>query len=75
MSATTLDRVPRLDAVPAPVAAERLGVTRVTMVQWINKGHIKAGRIGRRYYVPISEIERLISGVMGDQGATSDDAR
>ena len=72
---STLDRVPTLDAVPAPVAAARLGVSRVTMVQWINKGVIRAGRIGRRYYVPVSEIERLVVGVMGGQEATGDDAR
>jgi len=69
-----LDRVPRLDAVPAPEAARILRVSRVTIIQWINKGVVRAGRIGNRYYVPISEIERLIQAVMGGEAA-ADDAR
>lgn len=45
-----------------PEIAARLGVTSTTVRRWILEGRIQAKKIGpRRWLVPISELERLLS--------------
>ena len=41
-------------------AAERLGITPVTLSAWIKSGKIKVAHPGRAYKIPESEIERLL---------------
>jgi excisionase family DNA binding protein len=41
--------------------AKRLGINRVTMYRWVQKGVVKAYKIGKRLKIPISEVERLWS--------------
>ncbi len=42
-------------------AAERLGVARGTILNWIKSGHIKAVRVGPKVYkIDIKEVERLL---------------
>ena len=45
---------------PAEVAA-RLGVTQHTVRNWIREQRIQAKRVGGRWLVPVSELERLLS--------------
>jgi len=42
--------------------AEIFSVTRKTVLNWIDKGLIKAVRPMREYRIPESEIERLMEG-------------
>lgn len=42
--------------------AERLGVSKMTVLRWIKAGKIKAFRIGREYRVPENEILRILEG-------------
>lgn len=40
-------------------AATRLGVTRDSVVKWIQKGHLKAEKHGRDYVVQASDLEQF----------------
>jgi excisionase family DNA binding protein len=42
-------------------AAAALGVSSRTIVREIQRGHLRAARVGKRVLVPQSELERLIS--------------
>lgn len=42
--------------------AEKLGVTVGTVRRWLRNGEIKATKIGRKWFVSKTEIERIISG-------------
>ncbi|ASI98141.1 IS607 family transposase [Thermococcus celer] len=42
--------------------AERLGVSKMTVLRWIKAGKIKAFRIGREYRIPENEILRILEG-------------
>jgi excisionase family DNA binding protein len=46
-------------------AAKRLGVHRETLRAAIARGEIPAGRVGRRWLVPVAAIERLLAGRAG----------
>ncbi|MBW2109344.1 MAG: helix-turn-helix domain-containing protein [Deltaproteobacteria bacterium] len=39
-----------------------LGVTRQTIRNWINKGHIRAFHVGQNYKIPAREAGRLLTG-------------
>ncbi|ACS91089.1 MAG TPA: IS607 family transposase [Thermococcaceae archaeon] len=43
-------------------AAKKLGVSKMTILRWIQSGKLKAHRIGKEYRVPESEIKRLLEG-------------
>jgi len=43
--------------------AELMGVSRVTVVKWIRSGRISAYSINGYYYIPESEVEKLLRGV------------
>ena len=42
-----------------PQFAKLAGVTRATIIRWIETGRLKAHRIGSRYYIPESELTRI----------------
>jgi len=42
--------------------ARMLGVSRVTVVKWIRSGRISAYSINGYYYIPESEVEKLVRG-------------
>jgi len=43
--------------------AELMGVSRVTVIKWIRSGRITAHNINGYYYIPESEVEKLLRGV------------
>jgi len=43
--------------------AELMGVSRVTVIKWIRSGRIHAYNINGYYYIPESEVEKLLRGV------------
>jgi len=43
--------------------AKLLGVSRVTVIKWIRSGKISAYSINGYYYIPESEVEKLLRGV------------
>lgn len=43
------------------VAGERLGVTRQTVIRWIDEGFIAYAQVGSRYRIPASEVGRLLA--------------
>jgi len=43
--------------------AELIGVSRVTVIKWIRSGRIHAYNINGYYYIPESEVEKLLRGV------------
>lgn len=66
MSLTLTGREPVLDTVTTDEAARELRVTRQTIINWIKSGSLRAGRIGKCYYIPRREIDRRIREVMTD---------
>lgn len=40
---------------------KKLGVHRNTVINWIKGDKIKANRINGHYYIPVEEVDRLIS--------------
>ena len=51
-----------VNAVPVSEAARRLGIHRVTIYRWKNKGKILVILYEGVLYIPLSEIERLKGG-------------
>jgi len=43
--------------------AKLMGVSRVTVIKWIRSGRISAYSINGYYYIPESEVEKLLRGV------------
>jgi len=43
--------------------AELMGVSRVTVIKWIRAGRIHVYNINGYYYIPESEVERLLKGI------------
>jgi len=43
--------------------ARLLGVSRVTVIKWIRSGRIHAYNINGYYYIPESEVEKLLKGI------------
>ena len=41
-------------------AAKLVGVSKPTIMAWIKSGKLKAHRIGTRYYIPDSELARIV---------------
>lgn len=41
--------------------AARLGVTKQTVSRWINEGSLAHARVGGRYRIPASEVDRLLA--------------
>ncbi len=52
--------------VPIPLAAETVGVSRSTLRNLIERGELRAKRVGGRVFVTKSELERFI----GDEVAS-----
>ena len=46
-----------------PETAEQLGVSVVTLRNYLKQGRIKGGRIGRPIYISEVEIKRFLTGV------------
>lgn len=42
-------------------AAEKLGLSAMTIRLWIRQGKLKAKRIGARWRIPVSEVNRLLA--------------
>jgi excisionase family DNA binding protein len=42
-----------------PEFAKLVGVTPPTIVSWIKAAKLKAQKIGGRYYIPVTELDRL----------------
>ena len=42
-----------------PEFAKLVGVTPPTIVSWIKSAKLKAQKIGGRYYIPVTELDRL----------------
>jgi excisionase family DNA binding protein len=43
-----------------PQFAKLVGVSKPTIMAWIKSGKLKAHRIGTRYYIPDSELARIV---------------
>jgi excisionase family DNA binding protein len=43
-----------------PQFAKLAGVSKPTIMSWIRSGKLKAHRFGTRYYIPSSELQRMI---------------
>jgi excisionase family DNA binding protein len=43
--------------------AKLLGVSRVTVIEWIKSGRVAAYSVHGRWRIPYSEVERLLKGV------------
>ena len=43
-----------------PQFAKLVGVSKPTIMSWIKSGKLKAHRIGARYYIPESELARIL---------------
>ena len=43
-----------------PQFASLVGVSKPTVMAWIKAGKLKAHKIGARYYIPDSELARLL---------------
>lgn len=52
---------PTSDMVIPSEAAASLGVTKQTVLRWIAEGQIAHVKIGSRYRIPVSEIDRLLA--------------
>ena len=48
-------------------AASRLGVHRETLRSAIRRGEIPAARLGRRWLVPVSALDRLLQSPIGQR--------
>ena len=48
------------DWVSPQECAERLRVDQNTVARWIRQGRVRAGRVGWRYRIPVTEMERLL---------------
>lgn len=51
-----------------PQVCEMFGVSRSTMVRWMNSGKIRSFKIGQRRRIPESAIQELIALDNGAQG-------
>jgi predicted site-specific integrase-resolvase len=52
----------QLPIIPAPQAAQHLGITAQTLHTWRKKGYILASQLPNgRYWVSVAEIDRIIS--------------
>lgn len=47
------------DAIPYKEAAQKLGITTMTLWRWVKANKIIAIKLGRYKFIPKSEIERL----------------
>jgi excisionase family DNA binding protein len=49
------------DYLTAVEAAKRLGVSRVTIVKWLNRGYLQGPMQSQRsgWRIPVSEVDRL----------------
>jgi putative resolvase len=43
-----------------PSFATLVGVSKPTIMSWIKSGTLKAHKIGTRYYIPDSELRRIV---------------
>lgn len=58
----TAVRVLTSDFVSVPTAAKQLGKPKVTLYRWVKAQKMIAVKFGGKWFVPISEIERLSDG-------------
>ncbi len=47
------------DLLTVKQAAEQLGITRVTLYRWMDKGKITSAKFGAYRVIPKTEVERL----------------
>ena len=47
--------------ITVPELAKILGISRITVYNWVKKGRIPAVRIGRNYAIRQADVRRLIS--------------
>jgi excisionase family DNA binding protein len=45
-----------------PEFATKVGVQPPTVYAWIRSGQLKAHRVGGRFYIPATELNRLFAG-------------
>jgi len=45
--------------IPSTVACMLLGISRSTLYTWIQKGKIRAVKVGSQWKVPVSEVKKL----------------
>jgi excisionase family DNA binding protein len=67
-----MEETQKMYAVPA--AAERIGIDPRTLRASIRAGEIRCTRIGRRWLIPSTEVDRLLAGAppgMPTSGATA----
>jgi len=43
-------------------AGERLGVSRKTMERHIRDGNVPGTKVGRKWFIPLSSIDKIIKG-------------
>lgn len=58
----TAIRVLTNDFVSIPTAAKQLGKPKVTLYRWVKAQKLIAVKFGGKWFVPVSEIERLNHG-------------
>jgi excisionase family DNA binding protein len=64
MPAKTLDQVEQTLSIQEFMA--RVGVkSEVTIYNWIRKRYIKTVKIGKRRFIPVSELDRLVKAKYG----------
>ena len=47
--------------------AKRLGISRITVFNWIKSGKLKAERIGRGYVIDVSDAEKFTKAGASDE--------
>lgn len=59
--------------VDVPEAAKIIGISRGACYAAVRRGNLRAIRVGRRWLIPIVELERLLAG-NGSAGSAPDEA-
>lgn len=57
--------LPRPRTAFVPEVAEAIGVSGLTIQNWIKSGKLKATKIGHQWRIPVTEVERLIRELEG----------
>ena len=60
-----MDRI----AVSIDEAEKLTSISRFTLRRQIKRGNLRAGRVGRRLVIPVSELEKLVRPVSEPAGA------
>ena len=65
-----LDRRKRAGMMGTSEIAETLGVTPQTIRAWIKTGQLRGTRLGGRFYTTMTEIDRLVKRLNGEDDAS-----